>query len=70
MTWKELCERAKDIGYSLEGDDDTLYQYGPHETGLFFRENGDIDFAMKTIINSRTPEQMWQIMQALEDVND
>lgn len=66
MTWEELCEKAQEIGYFLEGcDEDVLYQYEPIQTGLHFRQSGTITYGEKVIIEDRTPDQMYQIMEAL-----
>lgn len=67
MTWEELCEKAKEIGYFLEGyDEDALYQYEPIQTGLHFRQSGKITYGDKVILEDRTPEQMLVIMKALQ----
>ena len=67
MTWEELKEKAKEMGYFLEGyDEEVLYQYEPIETGLFFRQCGTITHSGDVIIENRTPEQMYQIMKALQ----
>lgn len=66
MDWRELCEKAQEIGYFLEGyDEDVLYQYEPIHTGLHFRQCGKITYGEKVIIEDRTPDQMYQIMEAL-----
>ena len=66
ITWEELCEKAKDMGYVLEGcDEDVLYQYEPIQTGLHFRQYGKITYGEKVIIEDRTPKQMLMIMEAL-----
>lgn len=66
MTWEELCEKAKEIGYFLEGcDEDALYQYEPIQTGLHFRQSGKITYGDKVIVEDRTPAQMLVIMEAL-----
>lgn len=45
MTWEELCEKAKEMGYFLEGrNEDVLYQYEPIETGLYFHQCGKITY--------------------------
>lgn len=67
MTWEELCEKAKEMGYFLEGcDEDALYQYEPIQTGLHFRQSGKITYGDKVIVEDRTPDQMLAIMKALQ----
>lgn len=71
MTWEELVEKAKELGY--------LYIDATGETYLFSTDNrlsfckngcvvadsdmigGDVYFG-----HNRTPDQMWQIMEALK----
>lgn len=66
MDWRELCEKAQEMGYFLEGyDEDVLYQYEPIETGLHFRQSGKITYGEKVIVEDRTTDQMYQIMEAL-----
>lgn len=66
MTWEELKEKAEEMGYFLEGyDEDVLYQYKPIETGLHFRQSGKITYGEKVIVENRTFEQMFAIMEAL-----
>ena len=76
MTWEELKQKAKEIGYkevikhprykdeialvneSLYG----FYQDGVVETDCFQED----DLCGNPIAHDRTPEQMWQIMEALK----
>lgn len=67
MTWEELCEKSKEMGYVLEGyNKKALYQYEPIETGLYFHECGKITYGGKVIIENRTTDQLYQIMEALQ----
>ena len=66
MDWRELCEKAQEMGYCLEGyAEDVLYQYEPIQTGLHFHQFGKITYGVKVIVEDRTPDQMYQIMEAL-----
>lgn len=76
MTWEELCEKAKEIGYVLDEwgvenlclevySRDRLNPYDTFATDLRFYENGDISFDAMTMANGRTFEQMLAIMEAL-----
>lgn len=71
MTWEELCEKAKEIGYDYWHDN-------PHLTGedIQFFKNGTICAYICVedcyysnyyeIAYNRTPDQMYQIMEALK----
>ena len=79
MTWKELCEKAKEIGYDKHFCNMSECEYveigGTSGEEIRFYEDGDITLYYKDISfywnrilrNNRTPDQMWQIMQALEE---
>lgn len=69
MTWKELVEKAKELGYELW--DDNIFVY-PNlcknfihfdAEGTIYYENGEM---VQDLAYNRTPEQMYQIMLALE----
>lgn len=67
MTWEELCEKAKQLGYKHYKDE-----------GLSWLTKGNTFWSIGTVsifdgqniadIKNRTPEQMLKIMEALEDV--
>lgn len=70
MTWEELKEEAKKMGYSLEvdyTDSEFLYKY-TSENRYCFRQDGAIDDGRYygIIAKNRTPSQMYQIMKALQ----
>jgi hypothetical protein len=65
MNWNQLKEEAKKIGAEVYSDviyysNLVFWVFGEVETQVktFSEEN-------KTIAKDRTPEQMWQIMEAL-----
>ena len=68
MTWQELKEEAKKMGYSLKGS----FSYYDCEAlcldGLTFCENGMffIDGFFGCFSYDRTPDQMLAIMKALQ----
>lgn len=66
MTWEELKQKAKELGAEVYSDviyysNLVFWVFGEVETQVktFSEEN-------KTIAKDRTPEQMWQIMEALK----
>ena len=70
MTWEELKEEAKKMGYSLEVDythSEFLYKY-TSEKRYCFRQEGAIDDGRYygIIAEDRTPDQMLAIMKALQ----
>jgi hypothetical protein len=63
MTWEELCEKAKEMGYDYASfkDDEWL-----SKNRLTFTKDGCL-FCVGTIFaESRAPSQMYQIMKALQ----
>lgn len=75
MTWEELCEKAKEIGY-------VEVEKFPYEKPQMAIVNEDVEVAFyrdgtvecdvynddccgKPFTNDRTPDQMYQIMEAL-----
>ena len=74
MTWEELKEKAKELGYRLVEDDGDISYLGITEF-LFLEKDGvDITFFDYGSIEvdhgyilaeDRTPDQMYQIMLAL-----
>jgi hypothetical protein len=59
MNWKELKEEAKKMGYYIIGDE------GIADDVFTFWQDGKIDVDGVCVSDNRTPEQMWQIMEAL-----
>ena len=78
MTWEELKEKALEVfGDKFSCDMKTVIRVGELETEfgtLFLSTSGHITFlqeyehgsAMVTIAKVKTPDQMWQIMKALQ----
>jgi hypothetical protein len=76
MTWEELVEKAKKLGYEcgemMYNDEPHkyLFYYGnKHYSLAKFLDNGDIvtDVACRLVVTNRSYDQMYQIMLALED---
>lgn len=73
MTWEELVEKVKTLGYSLKEGDvfDVLgkcgkYQYLEKNDGnILFMNSGKIETLSDILAENRTYEQMYQIMLAL-----
>lgn len=65
MQWEELCEKAKELGYRLNTDDDIIgspiqeLSKDTSEGRLCFYEDGMVMAAVNT-------DQMYQIMKALQ----
>lgn len=59
MTWEELQEKAKELGYSV-GD----FTFG--DIIINFYKTGIIDVEGCTLARDRTYEQMYAIMEALK----
>ncbi len=72
MTWKELVEKSEKIDYEYiyeNSDEDGECEFLRKENGYhcyFFYKDGDV-FLDKFDCENRTPDQMYQIMLALED---
>lgn len=72
MTWPELVEKAKKLGYELSNDYKGMFLY-KHYIKFFY--DGDITVVVQKGYNltdtwfsyNRTPSQMYQIMKALEN---
>jgi len=67
MTWEELKQKAKElkeatIYISPYGDGFERIDY----KGLSCCNDGLMTFAYETFAIGRTPDQMWQIMEALQ----
>lgn len=60
MTWEEFCEKAKEIGANVSKD---LIVFD----GKFFWSFGVVEVCNDDVVfaRDRTPEQMYQIMEAL-----
>ena len=71
MTWEELCEKAQELGYIIDNDyhimsnDNRTYIHTMHyyKEGVINTEHYE-DFCF--VADHRTPEQMYQIMEALQ----
>lgn len=74
MTWEELCEKAKTLGYSLKEEDvfDGLESYGKYQYlekkdgSIQLMDFGQIETMSDILAENRTPEQMYQIILALQ----
>lgn len=62
MTWKELCEKAKELDWAKVYEDLIVFD------GKFFWSYGVIEACNDDAVfaRDRTPEQMYQIMEALK----
>jgi len=60
MTFEELKEEAKKLGYYMIGVE------GITNDVFTFWQDGTIDVDGACVSDDRTPEQMWQIMEALK----
>lgn len=75
MTWNELKEKAKEMGYSYGfGNYEYLQKDIDSESWIILQKNGDVfvyyrgnrcEFSF-TLAQDRTPEQMLMIMRGLE----
>ena len=65
MTWEELCEKAKEMGYEDYFDFRGVKAIR-NGKGLSFHSNGKICYDTRIFADHRTPEQMYQIMEALK----
>lgn len=64
MTWKELCKKAKEMGYELE----QINGYGVlklKRKGIVVFEFGLVAFDTN-VFNDKTPDQMFKIMEAFK----
>lgn len=71
MTWEELCEKAKEMGYyycdygpHLTGDKFKFYKKGTIYSYIYVADDYYSDY--HEIAWDRTPDQMYQIMKALQ----
>lgn len=71
MTWEELCEKAKEMGYERGFSVSNSIQFEKGDCKYVFAINGCIHLFHRralrgiTIATKRTPDQMYQIMKAL-----
>ena len=72
MTWDELKEKAKEMGYEVKKDTVWCQKYFTGELftldGITFTEDGTVflDGYGNVVAYDRTPEQMLMIMRGLE----
>jgi len=68
MTWEELVEKAKELGWEYNKtaySEYLLSWYGEDDTSIKFYSDGEIIVDNSTFTQYRTPDQMYQIMLAL-----
>ena len=67
MTWEELKEKAKKLGWEYKKTDysEYLLSWEIEDTAIKFYSDGEITVDEATFAQYRTPEQMYQIMLAL-----
>lgn len=69
MTWEELKEKAKELGFTTSSyinEDEVELEYIYCNDYIYLEEDGDITTSTENIVaENRTPEQMYQIMLAL-----
>ena len=66
MTWEEFCKKAKEIGYCII-EPSTKFERIENDV-ITFWPDGDIDVDGVCISSDRTPDQMWQVAEALHEV--
>ena len=67
MTWEELKDKAKKMGYRQTNDDEVaFYKMDVHNNLLEISLRGNVYFNDIKISEDRTPEQMLMIMMGLE----
>ena len=65
MSWDELVEKAKELGY--EYSNSVLYNIDNSNAVEFtFDKWGNIATGGQTVVEGRTPDQLYQIMLALD----
>lgn len=68
MTWEELKEKAKELGYRLDDIGccfEVIREPIEEEIPKSFYKDGEIFIDSTQISRERTPDQMYQIMLAL-----
>ena len=68
MTWEELKEKAKELGWEYKKTNYSEYLlswYGEDDTSIKFYSDGEIIVDNSTFTQYRTPDQMYQIMLTL-----
>lgn len=73
MTWEELVKKAKELGYIYSKENNPFT--GEPAVGvlekqngfLYFFEDGAVETSADVLAENRTPDQMYQIMLALEN---
>ena len=72
MTWEELKEKAKELGYRVVEDDgdlsylDIIEYLTKNDVNISFYDDGLVETNCGCIVaENRTPDQMYQIMLAL-----
>ena len=77
MTWEELKEEAKKMRFNFYHNFDSCFFKGVgYNKRIHFYETGQIDISLVLVeegthisilfSENRTPDQMWQIMKALQ----
>lgn len=69
MTWEELKEKAKELGFTTSSyinEDEVELEYIYCNDYIYLEEDGNITTSTENIVaENRTPDQMYQIMLAL-----
>lgn len=68
MTWEELKEKAKELGWEYKNPayaEYSIFSLNKNDVIINFYTDGDIMVDGTIISRNRTPEQMYQIMLAL-----
>ncbi len=64
MTWEELVEKAKELGYEYN----KKFEHLTNNNYYFYKDDGKIyNGYLEFFASDRTPAQMYQIMKALEN---
>lgn len=69
MTWEELKEKAKELGFTISSyidENEVELEYIYCNDYIYLEEDGNITTSTENIVaENRTPDQMYQIMLAL-----
>lgn len=69
MTWEELKEKAKELGFTISSyinEDEVELEYIYCNDYIYLEEDGNITTSTENIVaENRTYDQMYQIMLAL-----